>query len=138
MTLPKEIIKIIKESKTIAVVGASRHEEKAAHTVPKYLQEQGYQIIPVNPFAEQILGQKAHRSLEEITEKIDIVQIFRPSKETPDIVKEAIKLEPRIIWLQLGIKNKQAAEIAEKNKITIVMDKCLFQEHRKLKQQKLL
>ncbi|NHJ04768.1 MAG: CoA-binding protein [Candidatus Heimdallarchaeota archaeon] len=129
MVVLKEIEKIILTSKNIAVVGASRDPEKASYLIPKYLQEHGYKIIPVNPKADEILGEKAYSSLIEIKERVDIVDIFRPSEYTPKIVEEAIKIKPNLIWLQLGIQNIEAMEIANKNNIPIVMNKCLKIEH---------
>jgi len=129
MVVPKEIEKIILTSKNIAVVGASRDPEKASYLIPKYLQEQGYKIIPVNPKADEILGEKAYSSLMEIKERVDIVDIFRPSEYTPKIVEEAIKLKPKLIWLQLGIQNNEAMEIATQNNIPFIMNKCLKVEH---------
>ncbi|MFW9924241.1 MAG: CoA-binding protein [Candidatus Thorarchaeota archaeon] len=127
--LEKDIAKILLESKTIAIVGASRDPEKAAHNVPKYLQTKGYKIIPVNPSANEILGEKAYHSLSEITEPVDIIDIFRPSEYTPEIIKEAVKLKPKLIWMQLGISNEEAKMIAKNHGIKIVMNKCMKIEH---------
>ncbi|MBD3189684.1 MAG: CoA-binding protein [Candidatus Heimdallarchaeota archaeon] len=132
MSINADIVAIIKESETIAVVGASRHKEKAAHEVPEYLQSNGYKIIPVNPFADEILGEKAVANLGKIDQGVDIIQIFRPSEETPKIVAEAVKLKPKLIWLQLGIKNEEAKKIAEEHNIPFVMDRCLMMEHTKI------
>ncbi len=107
---------VLQEYKTIAVVGCSRDQEKDAYKVPKYLKEHGYKIIPINPFADEILGERVYKTLSEIKESIDIVDIFRPSKECLDVVKESIKLKPKAIWMQLGIKNEEAAKLAEKKK----------------------
>ncbi|MCG3253776.1 MAG: CoA-binding protein, partial [Candidatus Heimdallarchaeota archaeon] len=92
----------------------------------------GYTIIPVNPLAETILEEKVYSRLSEIPVQVDIVDIFRPSEDTPKIVEEAVKLKPELIWLQLGIVNEKAKEIAEKNGIPYVMDKCLKIEHMRL------
>ncbi len=132
MSLEKEIVKIIKESKTIAVVGASRNHEKAAHVIPKYLKDQGYKIIPVNPSADKIFGEKVYRSLAEIPIPIDIVDVFRSSEETPKVVESAVKIKPKLIWLQLGISNDEAKKIAEEHNIKFVMNKCLKVEHMKI------
>lgn len=128
----EEIIKILKESKTIAVVGCSRDPEKDAHKVPKYLKEHGYRIIPVNPFANEILGEKVYKTLSEIKEPVDVVDIFRPSDEVLGVVKEAIKLKPKVIWMQLGIRNEEAAKLAEQNGIKVVMNRCMMIEHKRL------
>ncbi|MCE7744178.1 MAG: CoA-binding protein [Candidatus Heimdallarchaeota archaeon] len=132
MSITPEIVKILEKSKIIAVVGASRNPSKAAHSIPKYLKEHGYTIIPVNPLAETILEEKVYSRLSEIPVQVDIVDIFRPSEDTPKIVEEAVKLKPELIWLQLGIVNEKAKEIAEKNGIPFVMDKCLKIEHMRL------
>lgn len=132
MSLDPKIIEIIKQSKTIAVVGISRDPEKVAYSVPKYLQSQGYKIIPVNPKADRILGEKAYPSLESISEKVDIIDIFRPSNQTPPIVEEATKLNPKLIWLQLGISNEESKRNAEKHNIPFVMNKCLKVEHMRI------
>lgn len=134
MAIPKDIEDIILRSKKIVVVGVSRDSEKASHLVPKYLQEQGFKIIPVNPYADEILGEKAYSSLQEITEEIDIIDIFRPSEYTPGIVKEAVKLKPKLIWLQLGIYNQEAKEIAARNNIPFVMNKCMRVEYSIIKE----
>lgn len=126
------IEKILLESRTVAVVGCSRDPGKDAHRVPKYLQEQGYRIIPVNPQAGEILGERAYSSLGEIQEEVDIIDIFRPSEEVYQIVQEAIRLKPRAIWMQLGIADEAAAELAEEHGITAVMDRCMMAEHRRL------
>jgi hypothetical protein len=131
MLSDKELKEILRSSKTIAVVGCSRDPEKDAYKVPKYLKEKGYKIIPVNPFAEEILGEKVYKSLSEIREEVDIVDIFRPSEECLEIVKEAIKLKPKVIWMQLGIENKEAEKLAKENKIKVVMNKCIMREHQR-------
>ena len=127
-----EIARIIKESKIIVVVGASRDSSKAANTIPKYLQSKGFKIIPVNPNANEILGEKVYSKLSDIDSEVDIVEIFRPSEETPKIVKEALKLKPKLIWLQLGIRNEDAKEIVEKTNVKFVMDKCMKVEYSQL------
>jgi len=132
MSMTPEIIEILKKSKKIAIVGASRNPGKAAHLIPKYLKEQGYTIIPVNPEAETILGEKVYSKLSEVPRPVDIVDVFRPSEVTPEIVAEAVKIKPKLIWLQLGISNEKAKQIADEHKIPIIMDKCIKIEHMKL------
>jgi predicted CoA-binding protein len=132
MYTDEKLKRILEENKTIAVVGCSRDPKKAAHTVPKYMKEQGYKIIPVNPFANQILEEKVHKSLSEINKPVDIVNIFRPSDQCLEVVKEAVNLNPKVIWMQLGIKNNEAAQLAEKHGIETIMDKCILVEHRNL------
>jgi Predicted CoA-binding protein len=130
----ERIKEILKSSKVIAVVGASRTEGKPANYVPAYLKSKGYKIIPVNPFAEEILGEKAYKSLLEIPEevKIDIVDVFRPPEEVKKVVEEAIKRGVKIVWLQLGIYNKEAVELAKKNNIEIIWNRCMMETHRRL------
>jgi len=128
----KKIKEILKKSKTIAVVGCSRNPEKPAFQIPEFMQQHGYKIIPVNPSADEILNEKAYKSISEVKEKIDIVDIFRPSEDALEIVKEAIKINPKVIWMQLGIINEKAAKLAENNGIDVVMDRCLKIEYKRL------
>jgi len=132
MSITPEMVEILKKSKTIAVVGASRNPSKAAHTIPKYLKEHGYIIIPVNPKADTIFEEKVYPKLTDIPVQVDIVDVFRPSEDTPAVVAEAVKLKPKLIWLQLGITNEEAKKIADDNGIPIVMDKCRKIEHMRL------
>jgi predicted CoA-binding protein len=136
-----EIKEILTKYKTVAVVGLSREPGKDSHRVSAYLKQHGFQIIPVNPFADEILGEKSYKSLfdipPEIQKTIDIVDIFRPSKDVPSIVEQAIKLKtmhgkPVVVWMQLGIVNEEAAEAAKQAGLTVVMDKCMMVEHRRL------
>jgi predicted CoA-binding protein len=133
--VPEERIKeILEKSKIIAVVGASRTEGKPAHFVPAYLKSKGYKIIPINPFADEILGEKAYKSLLDIPPdiKIDVADVFRPSEEVTKVVEEAIKRGVKIVWLQLGIYNKEAVELAKKNNIEIIWDRCMMETHKRL------
>ncbi|MCW3976079.1 MAG: CoA-binding protein [Candidatus Bathyarchaeota archaeon] len=132
MIADNDLKELLIKSKTIAIVGCSRDPKKAAHSVPKYLNEQGYEIIPVNPFADEILGIKVRKSLSEIEKPIDIVNIFRPSDECLQVVKESIELRPRAIWMQLGIENEEAAKLAENHGICVVENKCIYIEHKRL------
>jgi hypothetical protein len=128
----KQLKKILTETKVIAVVGASRDPFKAAHRIPRFLKERGYKIIPVNPNAEMILGEKTYRYLQDIPEKIDLVNIFRPSNDCLEVAKDAVIVRPKVIWMQLGIKNDEAKKIAEENGIEVIMDKCILIEHQRL------
>ena len=125
------IRRILKGSKTIAVVGCSREKTKAAHLVPGYMQRHGYSIIPVNPSANTILGEKSHARLSDVREPIDIVVVFRPGTEAPAIVEEALKLnpKPKMIWLQEGIRSDNARTLAEEAGIQYVEDRCIMKEH---------
>ena len=138
-----QIKDILKNSKTIAMVGISSEKKgedpknlkrKPANVVMKYMQDFGYKVIPVNPFAEGevINGEKVVGSLEKISEPIDIVDIFRPSKETPGIANEAVKIGSKVLWLQYGIENEESKKIAESAKIQYVSNKCIKQEYQRL------
>lgn len=128
----KEINEILEENEIVAVVGCSRDEEKDAHKVPRFLQNKGYKIIPVNPYAEEILGKKSYSSLKEIEGDFDIVEVFRPSEVVYEIVEEALDTEADVIWMQLGIKNNNARDLAEKNGLKVVQDRCMLQEYKRL------
>ncbi len=136
-----QIIDIIMESRVIAIVGLSKEPEKDSYRVSAYLQQHGYRIIPVNPFADEVLGEKSYPSLldipPEIQKTIDIVDVFRKAKDVPPIVEQAIKLKslfgkPLVVWMQLGIVNEQAAEAARRAGLVVVMDKCLMVDHQRL------
>jgi hypothetical protein len=135
---PQEIKEkeILEQSKTVAIVGLSPDKEKASNIVANYLVTHGYRVIPVNPGYNEILGQKSYKSLSDITEKIDIVDIFMRSEKVLPVVEEAIKLKPHAIWLQLGIVNEEARKLVEDNSITFFMNICIKQEHEKLLGQK--
>jgi len=125
-------IRQILSLKNVAVVGMSKHPEKAAHFVPKYLTEQGYNIVPINPTADKILDRKCYSSITEIDQPIDIVDIFRPSDQVLPFVEEAIKMKPKIIWLQEGIHNSEAEELARNQGIKVVFNRCMLAEHKRL------
>jgi len=127
-----EQIKKIYALKNIAVVGMSKNPEKAAHYVPKYLTEQGYNIIPVNPTADEILGKKCYPSLLDIPVTIDIVDVFRPSDQVKPVVEEAIKIKPKVVWLQEGIHDPDAESLAKKAGIDVVFNRCMLAEHQRL------
>ena len=138
-----QIKAIFQNSKTIAMIGISSEKKKEypkmikrkpANVVMKYMQDFGYKVIPVNPFAEGeiINGETVTASLENISESVDIVNIFRPSKETPNIANEAVKIESKVLWLQYGIQNKEAEKIAEKANIQYVSNRCIKQEYQRL------
>jgi predicted CoA-binding protein len=136
-----EIKKILTKCKTIAVVGLSREPDKDSYRVSAYLKKHGFRIVPVNPFADEILGEKSYKSLldipVEIQKTVDVVDVFRPAKDVPAIMEQAVKLKamhgrPCVVWMQLGIVNEQAAETAKKAGFTVVMDKCMMVEHMRL------
>ncbi|HET6458401.1 MAG TPA: CoA-binding protein [Nitrosopumilaceae archaeon] len=127
-----EQIKKFYKLKNIAVVGMSKNPEKAAHYVPKYLAEKGYNIIPVNPTADEILGKKCYSKLSDINEHIEVVDVFRPSEQIMPVISEAIKLKPKVIWLQEGIHNIEAESLAEKAGIEVIFNRCMLAEHQRL------
>ena len=119
--------------KNIAVVGMSKHEGKAAHYVPKYLIDHGYNVIPVNPTANEIQGRKAYPTVSDIAENIDIVNIFRPSEDVPAVVENALKKqEIKVIWMQEGIYSKHAELMAKKKGVEVVYNRCMLVEHERL------
>jgi predicted CoA-binding protein len=126
------IEEVLKNSKTIAVVGLSDNPLRAAHGVSAYMQLQGYRIIPVNPECDFVLGEKCYASLLDVPEKIDIVNIFRRSEFVPPIVDQAIQLKVPAIWMQETVVHEEAAEKARKAGIFVVMDRCILKEHRKI------
>ena len=125
-------IKYIFTLKKIAVIGMSRHSIKAAHFVPKYLSEQGFDITPVNPTANEILGKKCYPDISSVEHSIDIVDIFRPSEQVLPVVQNAIKKKPKVIWLQEGIHNEEAENLAREHGIDIVFNRCMLAEHQRL------
>jgi predicted CoA-binding protein len=128
-----ELKKIYAETETIAVVGASDDVRKAAHTIPRYLQRQGFRIIPVNPKGGEILGEKVFTSLQEIGESIDVVDVFRPSEETPDIARSAVEAGAKVLWLQEGIYSDEAERIASEAGLKVVMNRCMGETHYQLR-----
>jgi len=126
-------IRKIYNFRNIAVVGMSRDPAKAAHSVPKYMMERGYNIIPVNPVASEILGRRTYSYVSDIKSQVDIIDVFRPSKDVYPVVEDSIK-KPGIsvIWLQEGIHNVEAEKIALDNKIDVVFNRCIMAEHMRL------
>ena len=127
-----EQIKDILEMKNVVVVGMSKHKEKAAHFVPKYLHNNGFNITPVNPTTNEILNKKCFKEISDISDKFDIVDIFRPSDQVLPIVKETIKKKPKVIWLQEGIHNQEAEQLARDAGIDVVFNRCMLAEHKRL------
>ena len=131
-----DIAFILRDSKTIAIVGISDKPERPSYSVASYLLEHGYRIIPVNPNLSEWRGIKAYPALSaipsEIRESVDVVDIFRKSEDVLPIVEEAIKIKAKTVWMQLGIKNEEAAGIARREGLNVIMDKCMKIEHMKL------
>ncbi len=124
---------IVKEAKTIAVVGLSDDPEKYSYEVGSYLQEQGYRIIPVNPNNEEVFGEPAYDSVEQIPEQVDVVDVFLPPEKTPEIAEDAVRAGAKVLWLQEGIENEEARRIAEEGGLTYIEDACMKQTHEGLR-----
>jgi hypothetical protein len=141
-SLSQDVIKqILQKYRVIAVVGLSKEPRKDSHRVSAYLKQHGYHIIPVNPSADEVLGEKSYPSLlqipPEIQKTIEIVDVFRPAKDVLPIMEQAIKLKqkngkPYVVWMQLGIANEEAAEAGKRAGFVVVMDRCLMVEHHRL------
>jgi hypothetical protein len=129
----EDVKRILQPPKTIAVVGLSDKPDRESHEIAAYLQAQGYRIIPVNPRIKETLGEKAYRSLRDVPEKVDIVQIFRRSEDVPPVVDEAIAVGAPVVWMQQGIVHEEAAAKAEAAGITVIMDACMRSAHRALR-----
>jgi hypothetical protein len=132
MNSDEEMKEILLNTKTIASVGLSGNEEKVSHWVGVYLQGEGYRVIPVNPTAEKILGEKSYPDLESVPEKIDVVQVFRRPEDVPPVVDEAIKVGAKVVWMQEGIVNEEAAQKARDAGLQVVMDACMRATHKRL------
>lgn len=139
--MDESIEAILKRYKVVAVVGCSRDPTKDAHIVPRYLKEHGYRIVPINPFADEILGERGNKSLanmpEHVQKIVEVVDVFRPSGDVPPIVEQSIRLRRKygrlaVIWMQRGIMNEAAAKRAEDAGLLVVMDRCMMVEHRGL------
>ena len=129
---------IVKEARTIAVVGLSSNPEKASNEVGAYLKEQGYRIIPVNPNETEVLGEKAYPSLQDVPEPVEFVDVFRRSEFTPAVVEDAIAVGAKVVWLQSGIISAEAEAKAKAAGLTFVQDRCVLQEHMKMRRQGLI
>lgn len=127
-----EISDILRTYKTIAIIGMSKNPEKDAYRIPEYLMRHGYKVIPVNPTADEILGQKSYKRLIDVQGEVDIVDVFRPSEDIPNYVSDVIQKRPKVFWEQLGIHNAEAEEKIASVGIKVVYDRCMFQEHRKI------
>ena len=137
MIRDEDIKDIFKKYRTIAVYGMSKSQEKAAHYVPAFLSKKGYAIIPVNPTADEILHLHCYARLIDIAEQIDILEVFRPSAQVPDVVKEALDRKKargdiEVIWLQDGIYNEEACKLAEQAEIIFIQDRCMMKEFKRL------
>ncbi|MEI4801907.1 CoA-binding protein [Bacillus sp. NPDC077411] len=124
-----EIGEILKNSKTIAVVGLSDNPERTSYMVSKAMQDAGYRIIPVNPTVDTVLGEKAVKSLTEIKERVDIVNVFRRSEFLMDVAKEFVQIEARTFWAQLGLQDEETYHFLKEKGYTVIMDRCIKVEH---------
>jgi hypothetical protein len=137
MTQPVEgtdeiVERILRTYPTITVVGASNASHKAAHSVPRYMQQHGWRIIPVNPRGGEIVGEPAYPTLADVPEQVGLVDVFRPSEQAPDIARQAVAAGATALWLQLGIASAEARRIAADAGLLYVEDRCLVIEHRRL------
>jgi len=132
MNSDKVMKEILLSARTVASVGLSSNPEKESYAIVSYLKEQGYQILPVNPTATEILGQKAYPDLESIPGKVDVVQVFRKSEDVPPVVESAIRIGAKVVWMQVGIVNEAAAARARAQGLQVVMDACMRVTHRRL------
>ena len=121
----EHIKQILEQAQNIAVVGLSDNPDRVSYQVSEAMQLRGYRIIPVNPNAEQILGEKSYATLKDIPEPVDIVNVFRRSEHTPEIAEESVSIGAKVIWLQLGVSNDQTAEIAQNGGLEVIMDRCI-------------
>jgi predicted CoA-binding protein len=132
MNNDQEMRDILLSANTVASVGLSSNDEKESYWIVFFLKEQGYRMIPVNPKATEIFGEKAYASLSEIPDKIDVVQIFRKPEDVPPVVEEAIKIGAKVVWMQEGIVNEEAAKMARDAGLKVVMNACMRATHKRL------
>ncbi len=125
------ILEILQTYKTMAVVGLSSNPARASYEVTAYMQNAGYRIVPVNPNETEVLGEKSYARLEDVPEKIGIVDVFRRAEDVPPVVESAIKVGAKVVWMQLGIENAEAAERARAAGLIVVEDACILVEHRR-------
>ncbi|MGC9970524.1 MAG: CoA-binding protein [Bryobacteraceae bacterium] len=126
------IPELLRSARTIAVVGLSSNRKRPSYGVSEYMQRAGYRIVPVNPQETEVLGERAYPSLEVVPEHIDIVDVFRRSEFVPEIVEAAIRVGAGAVWMQEGVADDAAAQKARAAGLTVVMDRCILKEHRKL------
>jgi predicted CoA-binding protein len=134
--IQKTIQNILETTKVIAVVGLSRHAWRPSNRVSGYMQAAGYRIIPVNPNEREVLGEKAYATLDEVPEKIDLVNVFRRSEFVPPVVEAAIRVEAKAVWMQEEVVHEEAARQARAAGLPVVMDRCIMQEHMRWKQER--
>jgi len=130
----EDIADILRRYRRVAVVGLSKDPAKASHRVAAYLIENGYDVVPVNPSCDEVLGRRCHPDLRSVPGRIDVVDIFRPAADVPPIVADAIAIGARAVWMQQGIVNNEAAERAASAGLRVVMNRCMMVEHRRVSQ----
>jgi predicted CoA-binding protein len=128
MTIPE----LLKTSRTIAVVGLSSKRFRPSYGVSEYMQRNGYRIIPVNPHEQTVLGEKCYPDLDSVTDRVDIVDIFRRAEFVPEIVEAAIRIGARAVWMQEGVVHEEAADRARAAGLEVVMDRCILKDHRRM------
>lgn len=128
----EEIKKILEGYKIVAVVGMSKDPMKPGHYVPKFLIKHGYKVMPVNPTVNEVLGLKSYPSLMDVPEDVEVVDVFRRPEYAPEVAEEAVKKKAKVLWLQEGIYNPQAVEIAKRGGLTVVWNRCIMKEHNRL------
>ncbi len=132
ITEDEDIREMLKNSKTTAVLGLSPKPERDSNKVARYMKNAGYKIIPVRPGQKEILGEKAYASLDDVDQPVDIVDVFRSSDAVMGHVEETIRLKPKVFWMQLGVENREAAELLTKAGIDVVMNRCIKIDHARL------
>jgi hypothetical protein len=128
----EEVVQILETYKRIAVVGCSPKPSRDSHKVARYLLEKGYEVIPVNPGQKEILGKTCYRSLKDIPDPVDVVDIFLNPKRVPPVVDQAIEIGVKAVWMQLGVVDNGSARKAREHGIQVVMNRCMMEEHRKM------
>jgi predicted CoA-binding protein len=131
----QELSSILGRAKTIAVVGLSSNPDRESYHIAEFLQHKGYRIIPVNPNETEVLGEKAYPSLLEVPDQIDVVDVFRRPEDTPEVAEQAVKVGARVLWLQSGIVNEEAARLAEEGGLEVVMGVCIRTTRRRLERE---
>lgn len=138
MNSDQELKDILVSAKTIASVGLSSNPQKESYGIALYLKDQGYKVVPVNPTTPEVFGEKSYPDLGSVPEKIDVVQVFRKPEDVPPVVDDAIKAGAKVVWMQEGIVNEEAAQKAREAGLQVVMDACMRSTHRRLIGPKLL
>jgi uncharacterized protein len=129
---PEELVRLYRQTRTIAVVGASANADKPAHRIPRYLQAQGYRIVPVNPRGGELLGERVHRSLLEVPAPVDVVDVFRPPAEAETVARDAVAIGAKVLWFQPGTHTDEAVRLAAKAGLEVVADRCMGETHGEL------